>query len=259
MDRNSRNDENDSAENVHGLRKMKYWEKYGVKRFLYPGRRRYPPLVYQSEDGGIIISNDVFGLTIKQFEEMYKACLVRRKAHEQFWNGNDLKVKCLYDYLVKTLGTEIDIRKRQQLFIIQDIIQNAMKLNSGSNTIEISSGSLAEGIDLPGSDRDIMFVMKTVDVIPNVKNIKHAIHRTTLLMETDNDHPGFIRLRLIAGGDGETNFITCESFESSRNGLYLSVTKFINNINQKFPHLQLSSHGPCLSDKHQTIDCILST
>lgn len=84
MKRKTRNEENDSDQNVHGLRKMTYWEKYGVKRFPYPGRRRFSPLVYQSFDGGIIISNDVFGLTIRQFEEMYKACLDNRKAHEQY-------------------------------------------------------------------------------------------------------------------------------------------------------------------------------
>lgn len=63
---------------------MTYRETYGVKRFPYPGRRRYPPLVYQSEDGATIISNDIFGLTIRQFEEMYKTCLVRTKAQEQY-------------------------------------------------------------------------------------------------------------------------------------------------------------------------------
>ena len=41
-------------------------------------------MIYQSDDGGIIISNDVFGLTIRQFERMYKDCLERRKTHENW-------------------------------------------------------------------------------------------------------------------------------------------------------------------------------
>ncbi|CAG2232978.1 unnamed protein product [Mytilus edulis] len=84
MNRNSKNDEKDDEQNVRGLRKISYWEKYGVKRFPYPGRRRFTPSLYQSEDVGIAISNDVFGLTISQFERMYKACLDRRKSREQY-------------------------------------------------------------------------------------------------------------------------------------------------------------------------------
>lgn len=84
MNRNPKNDEHDIKQNVYGLRKITYWERYGVKRFPYPGRRKSTPLVYQSEDGGITFSNDVFGLTIKQFERVYKGCLDRRKTREQY-------------------------------------------------------------------------------------------------------------------------------------------------------------------------------
>lgn len=69
---------------MYGLRKVSFWEKYGVQRFPYLGRRRYSPFVYRSIDGGIVISNDVFGLTISQFERTYNACLDRRKTREQF-------------------------------------------------------------------------------------------------------------------------------------------------------------------------------
>lgn len=84
MDKNYRNQENDDDANVYGMRKITYLEKYGVKHFPYRGRRKYTPLVYQSDDGGMIISNDVFGLAIKQFERAYTDCLGRRKTHEQW-------------------------------------------------------------------------------------------------------------------------------------------------------------------------------
>ncbi|VDI24636.1 Hypothetical predicted protein [Mytilus galloprovincialis] len=202
----SRNDEKDNDQNVCGLRKTTYLEKYGVKHFPYRGRRRYTPSVDRSEDGGIFISNDVFGLTIRQFERMYKACLDRRKANEQYilnirYPDKTSEVK-MPKNLVKTVGTEIDIRNRQQLFNIQDSIANAQAQKPFT---QISSGSLAEGIDLPGSDIDIMYVMKEIDVIQDVRNIKHPVQRTTFLMETHTDHPGFGRLRLIAGGDGKND------------------------------------------------------
>lgn len=84
MDRYCRNLENDDHYNMYGIRKKTYWEKYGVQRFPYHGKRRYTLYINQSFDGGIEISNDVFGLTIKQFEQTYKKCLQKRKEHEHW-------------------------------------------------------------------------------------------------------------------------------------------------------------------------------
>ncbi|VDI20827.1 Hypothetical predicted protein [Mytilus galloprovincialis] len=280
MNRNSRNDKKDDDQNVRGLRKITYLEKYGVKHFPHRGRRRYTPSVERSEDGGIFISNDVLGLTIRQFERMYKACLDRRKANEQYilnirypdktsdeymeylennkncpdyvsWTADDLKEIYLYKNLVRTIGTEMEIRNRQKLFILQDIICNAQAPKAYT---QISSGSLAEGLDLPGSDIDLMSVIKEIDVIQNVCNIKHPVQHTTLLMETDNYHPGFTRLRLIAGGDGNNDILTYEYFESTSKGLYLSVKKFVGNIEKMMKLHHLSPHGPCLSDQGQYVD-----
>ncbi|VDH94024.1 Hypothetical predicted protein [Mytilus galloprovincialis] len=280
MNQNLRNDEKDNEQNVHGLRKITYWGKYGIKRFPYRGSRRYSPGVYQSEDGGIIISNDVFGLTIRQFERRFNACLERRKAQEQYisnlrypdktsneymeylhdstdydllWRGNNSQEKVLYELIVRTIGTEIDIRKRQQLCITEDMIKNS----SESGYTRIWSGSLAEGLNLPGSDIDYICVVKGTDVIRDLRNIKHQIQRTTLLMETDTDHPGFCKLRLIAGRSGKKNFLTYDYFESTKNSLYLSVGKFVSNILKLVPNLneQPPTHGPCLSNREQTIDC----
>ncbi|VDI57544.1 Hypothetical predicted protein [Mytilus galloprovincialis] len=206
--------------------KITYWEKYGVKRFPYRGKRKYTPLIYQSDDGGIIISNDVFGLTIRQFERMYKDCLDKRKTHESWimnlrypdkasneyleylnnctdcnkeylsWTENSSIENHLVNHLIRTIGTEIDIRKRQLLFILHDKLYST----NDKNLTQISSGSLAEGLDLPGSDEDKMFVDDVVNVTQIERNIKHPVQRTEVFMETDTDHPGFTRLRLIAAG-----------------------------------------------------------
>ncbi|CAC5371213.1 unnamed protein product [Mytilus coruscus] len=241
MNGNFGNQDNDKDGNLIEMTKLTYWEKYGVKRFPYPGRRKYTPCLNQASDGGMIISNDVFGLTIRQFERMYTA-------FHLFGPVNDPNEKYLYDHLVKTVGTEIDIRNRQRLFIIQDMIYNAT-ITHRAQQRRISSGSLAEGLDLPGSDLDIMSLMNDVNVIQNVRNIKHPIQSTTLVMETDIDHPGFTRLRLIAAGEVELKY-----FESTRKGLYLSLNGFWSYIHQSSPHINLCSHGPCLSDKNQFAD-----
>ncbi|CAG2253280.1 unnamed protein product [Mytilus edulis] len=84
MNGHSINKDNNDDGNLFGMRKISFWEIYGVKRFPYRGRRRFTPLIYQSFDGGMKISNDVFGLTIRQFERMYKACLERRTTQQQW-------------------------------------------------------------------------------------------------------------------------------------------------------------------------------
>ena len=84
MDNTIRNQKKDDDENEYGMRKITYLEKYGIKHFPYRGKRKYAPSIYRSVDGRMVISNDIFGLTIRQFERMYKDCLHRRKTHEQW-------------------------------------------------------------------------------------------------------------------------------------------------------------------------------
>jgi hypothetical protein len=72
--------------------------------------------------------------------------------------------KEVYDNLLSVVGSEMDIRIRQNLFLIKDNIANST--NAGATMV--SSGSLAEGLDLPGSDLDIMFVLSGARVIQNV-------------------------------------------------------------------------------------------
>ncbi|XP_063406041.1 uncharacterized protein LOC134690000 [Mytilus trossulus] len=288
MDPNPNNQEYDRDRNMYGMNKIMYLQKYGVKSFPYRGRRRYTPSISQSLEGGIVISNDVFGLTIRQFERIYKICLERRKTHEQSilnlrypdkssneyleylqdcvyynedilpWPGNTLKDKYFYEHLVDTIGTEMHIHTRQRLLMIEDMIQNSF----ASNVRQISSGSLADGLDLQGSDVDIMYIIVNLDVIQNVWGIKHPIQHTTLVMELDDDHPGFTRLKLIANSEDEIGITISESCESTTNGEYVSVKAFLYNIKQHLVGLhQLSYHGPCLSDVDQNFDmafCIRS-
>ncbi|XP_076084422.1 uncharacterized protein LOC143055170 [Mytilus galloprovincialis] len=121
---------------------------------------------------------------------MYKDCLDRRKTHENWilnlrypdkasneyldyldncidcnkeylsWTENDSIENQLVKHLIRTVGTEIDIRNRQLLFVLHDKICNA----NNENVTHISSGSLAEGLNLPGSDTDIMIVDDVVNV-----------------------------------------------------------------------------------------------
>jgi DNA polymerase sigma len=50
----------------------------------------------------------------------------------------------------------MDVRIRQNVLLIKDKIRNKVD----TDFTQVSSGSLAEGLDLPGSDMDIMLVFK---------------------------------------------------------------------------------------------------
>jgi hypothetical protein len=145
----------------------------------------------------------------------------------------------------------MDIRIRQNLFLIIDKIHN--KVNTQKTYV--SSGSSAEGLDLPGSDMDIMFVLSDVQVIQNVQHMnRSARYSTTLLAEDDMEFPGFSRLKLIAEGDQKYRNTSAECFVETINGIFLSNISFVRQFLEKFVSLKTSVHGPCLSDKDELLD-----
>ncbi|XP_071145078.1 uncharacterized protein [Mytilus edulis] len=159
----------------------------------------------------------------------------------------------LYEHLVNIVGSEIDIRKRQRLFIIQDMIYNSSDL---TNHIQILSGSLAEGLDLPGSDMDVMYVTKTHKIIHNEKNILNPVDGVTLhVMETDVDYPGFARLRLVAAQNGKSlreRCVRCPTGTCTGTQFYRTKNSFLNYYRRY--NKEIFIHGPCLTDKDQAID-----
>jgi hypothetical protein len=52
--------------------------------------------------------------------------------------------KDIYDNLIRVVGSEMDIRIRQNVLLIKDKISNKLS----TNITIVSSGSLAEGLDL---------------------------------------------------------------------------------------------------------------
>ena len=80
---------------------------------------------------------------------------------------------------------------------------------------------------------------------------------TTLLMEDDMDFPGFSRLKLIAEGDDENIHASAECFVETINGLFLSNISFIRNLIELDINGKRSVHGPCLSNKDETVDLAL--
>ncbi|VDI18312.1 Hypothetical predicted protein [Mytilus galloprovincialis] len=272
-------------ENIFGMKKISYWEiyhVYGVKRFPYPGNRKHSIILSRSFSGQIIITNDAFGMTIHQFEREYKQCLKRRFAKEQWilhlqypikssqqyleylekctchnegyitCQSLNLIEKRLFDYLVNAVGTEIEIRKRQRLFVLRDKVD--CKMNT--EITFITSGSIAEGLDLPGSDLDQMFLINGVEIVDeNIADVRCFC--TTLVMEITSRLPGFVKLRLVHVGEVESqsifNILNC--IKPTDGGLYLSTKLFISNIaGVNFSSHQVTVHGPCISQSIEAVD-----
>ncbi|CAC5375207.1 unnamed protein product [Mytilus coruscus] len=151
--------------------------------------------------------------------------------------------------LMNIVGSEKDIRERQRLFLQHDLMIN----HGVDSSVYISSGSLAEGIDLPGSDIDIMKVMKEFQIIKDKQHINLLTEIATLLMEVDAQHPGFSKLKLVNDG-GCTNVFLKKCLTYTIHGTYWSSTMLMSALTQKNPFLNLHIHGPCLSDEQENQD-----
>ena len=158
--------------------------------------------------------------------------------------------KEIYDNLISVVGSEMDIRIRQNMFLIKDNISNF----KNTKVTMVSSGSLAEGLDLPGSDIDVMFVLSGARVIQNVQHMNRSARYTTLLMDDGMEFPGFSRLKLIDKGDHEYKYTSLECFVETINGMYLSNILFIRQFLGGRNIFKQSLHGPCLSDKDEALD-----
>ncbi|CAG2204504.1 unnamed protein product [Mytilus edulis] len=95
----------------------------------------------------------------------------------------------LYRYMCQSIvGTEDNVKQIRLMNAIRD------DLSIHKNEISITSGSYGEGLDMRGSDLDVMYVVQNIkvyDVKPRLNPIS-----AYLLMDTDNVKPGFTQLRL---------------------------------------------------------------
>jgi hypothetical protein len=80
--RHTNKDKEDDNKKVHKTKKVLFVDIHGVKNFPYRGRRTNFSYLKQILGNRRDRHNDLFGLTIFQFEREFKACLERRKQNE---------------------------------------------------------------------------------------------------------------------------------------------------------------------------------
>ena len=164
-------------------------------------------------------------------------------------NDNDnILQQNLYQTLVQVVGSEEDIKLRQRAFEIMDIVNGF----GDDDSVSVSSGSLPEGLDMKGSDEDMMLMLKYVDVISSMKKDEDVIPSMTktgpsqsvtkLYMEMHEARPGYANL--FAPDCNIDNQYINKSFTIYKGRKLVSSAKFRG----LFIRPGMDSHGPCVSD-----------
>ncbi|VDI63153.1 Hypothetical predicted protein [Mytilus galloprovincialis] len=97
----------------------------------------------------------------------------------------------LYRHLCHNIvGSENYVKNLRLMNAVRD------NLNSGTNWTVITSGSFGEGLEMRGSDLDVMCVVPDKKVYEDIKAANNS-NVTYVLMETDDVKPGFTQLLLV--------------------------------------------------------------
>ena len=154
----------------------------------------------------------------------------------------------LYRYVCHHIvGSEETVKTRRMFHAIKDNLYHSKVFN------HIKSGSIGEGLDMKGSDVDIMLVFKDVNVYEDINSTHLNSAETSVAMEMDDTKLGFSRLRLLHCN----NSIILRMCKQVGNDLYLSSQLCTSMFLRKYKGSDLV-HGPCLSDKDCNLDIALA-
>ncbi|XP_071142022.1 uncharacterized protein [Mytilus edulis] len=158
------------------------------------------------------------------------------------FNDKNLSLR-FYNYLCNIVGSEEVVKTRRQIFTAMDIVQNK------KNSTYISSGSKSEGLDLKGSDCDIMILYNYIRVYESLHNVQYDPQQTILVMETNDTKPGFTRLKLANKAYHCISSIhDCD--ETVGKETYISSKRF----REKDLDDDMVIHGPCQSTLGEEFD-----
>ncbi|CAC5380208.1 unnamed protein product [Mytilus coruscus] len=143
------------------------------------------------------------------------------------------------------VGTEDHVKQIRFLNVVRD------NLSISKNQISITSGSFREGLEMRGSDLDIMIVVRNIEVYDVKPRLNQ--HTSYLSMDTDDVKPGFTQLRL------EENCSKKILFERS---VQIADKYYLSSTLWKHGNLPIGEmfriHGPCISDKDELSDIVES-
>ncbi|XP_076088926.1 uncharacterized protein LOC143059329 [Mytilus galloprovincialis] len=159
--------------------------------------------------------------------------------------GRKSKEKCeslnFYKYLCHKTGSEEVVRMRRlNLDVVEMGFNNKLKV--------IHSGSKAEGLDLKGSDEDIMSINSLYKVYQSETEVVFDSLTVPLIMNTERTLPCFAQLRLLYEQKAFKYM-----WENNHIGGRFSSELFRQDHLPLFPY-EMKIHGPCLSDINDLFD-----
>ncbi|XP_052093522.1 uncharacterized protein LOC127729706 [Mytilus californianus] len=156
-----------------------------------------------------------------------------------------------YQYLCDIVGSKEVVKTRRSTILAVD---SAL---SNKDHALINSGSKAEGLNLKGSDHDVMLVDKHIGAYESIHDMSSSSpsHELTLLMDINQTKPGYTKLKVYDISERYSSIYTecCETFQMQS---YIS-----SNLFREFHLLEgfdLIIHGPCSSSKDGTFDAVSS-
>ena len=129
-------------------------------------------------------------------------------------NWNPARSVLLPQLLDDVVGTEEMVYIRQDYCRIWDCL---MSTTDSNNDNVYFTGSKAEGLDLPGSDHDVMFDINNkanLVIIQKMQDAPPAVNRNVFFMKTENVPPCFVMLRSVKQVRSGMLFEACQSTDN---------------------------------------------
>ncbi|VDH99861.1 Hypothetical predicted protein [Mytilus galloprovincialis] len=161
----------------------------------------------------------------------------------------------LFDFLCKVIGSEKDVRSRRIFFKVLD---HALQYSPKWRVV--TSGSKSEGLDLPGSDLDIMYV-NYVDTVYNTQSEIPSCLPYGLFLDLENTPPGYVNIKLNLNnrnGKQPTHIYSEKHIISNEHYKQLIQQMNIKNTSGDMLRIYSELHGPCSSTIRGSYD-LLST
>ena len=153
----------------------------------------------------------------------------------------------LSQLLDDVVGTEEMVRIRQDYCRIFDFIESATE---SYNDNVYYTGSRAEGLDLPGSDNDIMVDINNIAkllIIQTMQDAPTATHRNVFCMKTEKVPPCFAMLRCANQLQHGPLLEVCQLID---NAMYLSsyllLQKVTSEVNKNAFNMKIARQGPSI-------------
>ncbi|XP_063438334.1 uncharacterized protein LOC134719260 [Mytilus trossulus] len=150
----------------------------------------------------------------------------------------------LYRYICQHIvGSEDHVKRIRMMSAVRD------NLLSNQEQTVITSGSYGEGLEMRGSDLDLMYASKSLEVYENIKPFFNQ-NMTYFSMEKDDVKSGYAQLKL----DYSRSRSILEQCEQQNCQHYLSSTLYKQQIVDGDIYNMSSIHGPCISEPTGTFD-----